>query len=90
MNPFSWHPSDRIAGIAFGAAGAIAGMVLAWIDSPYRRICNAALSGDRADCAQMFSLWIAHPSQYWLISAVCAAVPALAFYGFHLTRKVPR
>jgi len=89
MNPFSWQPAHRISWISFTLAGAVAGLVLAWIDSPYRRICNAALSGDRADCARMFALWLAHPSQYWLITGLCAAIPALVFYGFKLMRSAP-
>jgi hypothetical protein len=87
MNPLSWRREHRISWLAFSVAGALIGVLLAWLDSPYRRLCQSTISGERADCAQMLSLWLTHPSQYWQMAALCAVIPAVAFYGFQLMRR---
>jgi hypothetical protein len=89
MNPLLWRWADRISWGTFTAVGALIGLVLAWVDSPYRRLCQSALSGARADCAQMFYLWLLHPSQYWQMSAICGLIVALAVYGFQIQRNRP-
>jgi hypothetical protein len=36
MNPIRWKRQDQVAGLAFCAVGAIAGIFFAWLDSPFR------------------------------------------------------
>jgi hypothetical protein len=40
MNPLYWKRQHQVAGIAFCAVGAIAGIFLAWMDSPFRQLSS--------------------------------------------------
>ncbi len=85
MNPASWTREHQIAGLLFATAGALAGVVWAWLDSPFYRICKSP--GGFADCPNMLLVWLGHPSQYWVLGASGALVPFLILWGFQLMRS---
>lgn len=86
MNPLAWPRPHQIAAAAFCAAGALSGLVAAWFDSGFHRICSASLSGQMADCSSVFLRWLSFPSQYGLFMAIGGAILGLLFYAFKLSR----
>jgi hypothetical protein len=79
MNPLDWRREHLFAWILFCLVGALIGLLFAWFDSPFRQLCRATISGDFANCGQVLSLWLGHPSQYWLLATLCAAIFGMAF-----------
>jgi hypothetical protein len=45
MNPLDWKRQHQIAAIAFCAVGAIAGILFAWMVSPFRQLSSHSVSG---------------------------------------------
>jgi len=87
LNPLAWYREHQLAGLAFCGAGALCGLIWAWIDSPFYRICHSP--GGFADCGHMLELWLTYPSQYWVMTLVGAMVPGLLFAGFLLAGVLP-
>jgi hypothetical protein len=86
MNPIRWKRQDQVAGLAFCAVGAMAGIFFAWLDSPFRIASSRALSGEWADAPNIFLLWLSHASLYWSSPLLGAFGAALAFYGVCLSK----
>jgi hypothetical protein len=86
MNPLDWKRQHQVAGIAFCAAGAIAGIFFAWIDSPYRQLSLHSVSGEWANATNVFLLWLSHLGLYWPWPLMGACAAGLAFYGVQLTK----
>lgn len=87
MNPLHWMRHHQIAGIAFCAVGAIAGVFFAWMNSPFRQLSSHSISGEWADEASVFLHWLSHVGLYWPWPLMGACAAALAFYGVQLTRN---
>ena len=87
MNPLDWKRQHRVAGIAFCAVGAIAGILFAWMDSPFRQLSSHSISGVWADTTGVFLLWLSHVDLYWQWPVIGACVAGLAFYGLQLSRR---
>ncbi|MGZ3519308.1 MAG: hypothetical protein ACXVAM_19435 [Vulcanimicrobiaceae bacterium] len=88
MNPLHWKRHHQVAGIAFCAVGAIAGVFFAWMDSPFRQLSSHSISGEWADAASVFLHWLSHVGLYWPWPLMGACAAALAFYGVQLTRNI--
>jgi hypothetical protein len=86
MNPLHWKRQQQVAAIAFCAAGAIAGVFFAWLDSPFRQISSHSVSGEWANTANVFLHWLSHIGLYWPWPMMGACAAGLAFYGAHLSR----
>jgi hypothetical protein len=86
MNPLYWKREHLFAWILFCLVGNLIGLLCAWYDSPFRQVCRGTISGDFANCGQVFSLWISHPSQYWLMAILGAAILGTAFYALRLMK----
>jgi protein-S-isoprenylcysteine O-methyltransferase Ste14 len=76
----------EVAGVAFCAVGAIAGIFFAWIDSPFRQLSSHSVSGEWANTTNVFLLWLSHVGLYWPWSLMGACAAGLAFYGVQLAR----
>jgi len=87
LNPLTSCREHQLAGLAFCAAGALCGLMWAWVDSPFYRICHSP--GGFADCGHMLVVWLTYPSQYWLMVLIGAMAPGLLFAGFLLAGLVP-
>ena len=88
MNPLDWKRQHQLAGIAFCAVGAIAGIFLAWMDSPFRRLSSHSVSGEWANVTNVFLLWLSHVGLYWPWPLMGACAAGLAFFGVQLTSTV--
>jgi hypothetical protein len=86
MNPLDWKRQHQLAGIAFCAVGAIAGIFLAWMDSPLRQLSSHSVSGEWANATNVFLLWLSHVGLYWPWPLMGACAAGFAFYGVQLTR----
>jgi len=86
MNPLDWKREHKVAGIAFCAVGAIAGILLAWLDSPIREFSSHYVSGEWANSTKFFLQWLAHVELYWPWPAIGGCTVGLAFYAVQLTR----
>ncbi len=86
MNPLDWKRQHQVAAIAFCAVGAIAGIFLAWMDSPFRQLSSHSVSGEWANVTNVFLLWLSHVGLYWPWPLMGACAAGLAFYGVQLTR----
>lgn len=84
MNPLAWRREQQVAGLLFSGAGALCGLLYAWIDSPFYRICHAP--GGFANCSKMLGTWLGYPSQYWLFVAIGALIPGMIFYGLRILK----
>ena len=87
MNPLLWRREHQVAGLSFCVAGGLFGLLFAWLNSQFYRICQ--LPAGFAGCSDMFMMWLQHPAQYWLFTICGAAIPGLLFYGFQLSRQRP-
>jgi hypothetical protein len=86
MNPLGWRREHQAAALALCLAGALAGTILAWLDSPFRLASSKALSGEWADAPNVFLFWLSHPHLYWPWPVIGAVTAGLAVYGFKLIR----
>jgi hypothetical protein len=86
MNPLTWSKEHRLAVICFGSLGALLGIGLAWLDSPFHHVCRTTISGEFSNCSQIFMLWLRYPSQYWLSALVGAAILGLGYYSVRLAQ----
>ena len=83
MNPLDWKRQHQVAGLAFCAVGAIAGIFFAWMDSPFRQLSSHSM----ANASNVFLLWLSHVDSYWPWPLMGACFTGLAFYGLQLTRR---
>jgi hypothetical protein len=86
MNPLDWKRQHQVAGVAFCAVGAIVGILFAWMDSSIRQISSHSISGEWANAANVFLLWLSHFDLYWPWPVIGACAAGLAFYGLQLSR----
>jgi hypothetical protein len=86
MNPLDWKREHQLAGVAFSAVGAIAGIFFAWLDSPIREFSSHYVSGQWANSTKWFFQWLAHFGLYWPWPVIGALTTGLAFYGLQLSR----
>jgi hypothetical protein len=87
MNPFTWDRRHLAAWLAFCVAGALCGLGFAWLESPFRAICSGAISGEWANCSQIFLMWLQYPSAYWPMMLYGALVTGVTYYGVQLARR---
>jgi hypothetical protein len=87
MNPFTWDRRHLAAWLAFCVAGALCGLGFAWLESPFHALCSGAISGEWANCSQIFLMWLQYPSAYWPMMLYGALVTGVIFYGVQLARR---
>jgi hypothetical protein len=87
MNPLDWKREHQVAGLAFCAVGAIAGIFFAWMDSPVREFSSHYVSGQWANSTHIFLQWLTHVELYWPWPIIGACAAGLAFYGLQLTKR---
>lgn len=87
MNPLNWTRQHQVAGIAFCAVGAIAGVFFAWMDTPLRQMSSHSISGEWADPTGVFLIWLSHVRLYWPWPLMGACAAGLAFYGLLLIKQ---
>jgi hypothetical protein len=87
MNPLDWKLQHQLAGIAFCAVGAIAGIFFAWMDSPFRQLSSHSISGEWANTTIVFLVWLSRADLYWPWPAIGACAAGLAFYGLRMARQ---
>ena len=78
MNPFRWTLLHRLAWFIISVAGAVAGLLCAYIASPFL----FAPEGWGA-----FEAWLASPGQYWAWVVGAFFATALLFYLAQLVRS---
>jgi hypothetical protein len=81
MNPLSWPRQNQVAGLAFCAVGAIAGIFFAWIDSPTRQFASHVPGINAGDA---FLRWLSNINAYWPWPLMGSCFTGLLFYGLQL------
>src|ERR1700712_4322637 len=64
MNPARWNLEHQIAGLLSCLLGFLAGILFAWIESPFRDLSKRSLSGAWADYSTVFLKWLLY-GHYW-------------------------
>jgi len=82
MNPYYWKVEHQIAWIIAIVMGAIGGLLMAWIQSPFSHIASVAASGDP------FGDWLFAPDTrpFWPLTPVGALLAGLGYYAAMLFR----
>jgi hypothetical protein len=83
MNPLGWLRQNQVAGLAFCAVGAIAGIIFAWIDSPIRQFASHVPGINAGDA---FLRWLSNINVYWPWPLMGICFTGLLFYGVQLGR----
>jgi hypothetical protein len=73
MNPLHWKRWHLAAWAAVTLAGAVLGMMLGWLRSPFA-------NGTRG----LFAAWLHYPMAYWPWLGIGAVVAGLSFYSANL------
>jgi hypothetical protein len=81
LNPIDWSARRKVAGVLFVILGALAGIIVAWLGSPFRALSLHSLSGEWADYPQVFLNWLSHPRLYWPWPVFGSAAAAIGFYA---------
>jgi hypothetical protein len=77
MNPFRWTHEHQLAWGVIIALGAIIGLLIGWMWSPFSRAQGDALGS-------FFVAWLQYPKAYWPWASFGSVIAALSFYMFRL------
>jgi Na+/proline symporter len=78
MNPLLWKREHRHALVIISLSGAIAGVLLGFIHSPYFEILETW---------QAFAAWLSNPASYWPWPLFGFIIAAVTFYAVQLLRS---
>jgi len=78
MNPLYWKREHQQAWVVISLVGAIAGLLLGFIHSPYFAILETW---------QAFVTWLSHPALYWPWPLFGFIITGITFYGVQLLRS---
>jgi hypothetical protein len=79
MNPLKWKWQHLVTWAALIIAGALVGMLFAWLVSPFSH-----LQVQGADRHTMFAAFLHYPWTYWPYIAAGAVAAGLAYYSADL------
>jgi hypothetical protein len=85
INPFNWSLNHQFAGAIVCVLGAIGGILFAWMESPFRQVAMANLSGEWSDYTSVFLTWLRF-GRYWVWPVLGAVIAGLAVYSVQLLR----
>jgi hypothetical protein len=77
MNPLHWKRQHLVTWAVLMVAGAVAGMVFAWLVSPFSHLPGA-------NTQTMFFAFLHYPWTYWPYVAAGAVTAGLAYYSADL------
>jgi hypothetical protein len=86
MNPLRWKPEHQLAWLLICVIGGAVGLLFSWFQSPFYRISASSMSGEWANPARVFFVWLPNIGLYWPWPLFGAVIPGLAFYVFQLLR----
>ncbi len=89
MNPLRWKLEHRVAWLLICLIGAMFGVIFAWFQSPFYQISRSSLSGEWANSARVFLIWLPNVGLYWPWPILGATIPGLGFYVFELLAGTP-
>lgn len=78
MNPLLWKREHQHAWVIVSLSGAIAGLLLGFIHSPYFAVLGTW---------QAFVVWLSHSASYWPWPLFGLLITGLTFYGVQLFRS---
>jgi len=79
MNPLGWSREHKAAWGVITLLGAILGMLLGWLWSPFSHAPGIAVGA-------LFMVWLQAPEAYWPWLAFGALISGLTFYFVRLLR----
>lgn len=77
MNPFGWKREHQLAWGIVTLLGAIVGLLLGWMWSPFSHGQGAQIGG-------FFVTWLQYPDAYWPWVVFGAVIAILVFYAWRL------
>ncbi len=80
MNPLKWKKDYLVGWFLVMLLGWIVGVLWAWLDSAFHQTSSHALSGQWANQAEAFSVWLPFVSTYWPLPTFCAIIFGLTFF----------
>ena len=78
MNPLHWTRQHRLAWAVISVLGAVLGVMLGYIHSPFFSIMQPR---------QVLVEWLLRPQSYWLWPSFGFLIAGLTFYAAQLLRK---
>jgi hypothetical protein len=78
MNPLHWTRQHQLAGAVMCAVGAVLGVLLSFIHSPFFTMTEPW---------QVFLQWLSAPQSYWTWPLFGFLISGLTFYAVQLFRK---
>lgn len=78
MNPLTWKREHQLAWAVISATGAVAGVLLGFIHSPYFSMSQPW---------QVFVAWLSFPDLYWPWALMGFLITGLTFYAVQLFRN---
>jgi hypothetical protein len=74
MNPLTWKRAHLFAWAVTIVAGALAGVIVGWLSSPFSR-------GQGGNTAALLIAWLHYPQAWWPFAAIGAVTGGLAYYS---------
>jgi hypothetical protein len=83
----AWGIKQWVGLAAVCVAGALCGLAISWLTSPFHRLCTHSVSGEWSDCSRVLGMWLHYPSGYWVTVLGGATVLGVAFCGIQVSRR---